>query len=142
MLNLYNFYSEPESLANYEQAKTQVPLVAWDLANTDEQKRALGHLWAQDPKLAYDYASTVLHGRFLAGEPAIARNSAWAYYYAWNVLEKPWPPGSKAIETIARDTYYSDEYAREVLELSGEDAKKWGAGYLEQHGLEPHQPND
>ena len=169
MLNLYKFYNKPQALANYEQAKTQVPRIAWELAHTYQQKQALEHLWAQDPALAYRYALT-LKGPWpegSEGERAIAQKAYWAYVYALRVLGKPWPQGSEAETVIAQDPEWALDYARRVLRgrfrkgepaiardrgwayiyawevLNLRDYRKaetWGADYLEQHGS-GQQPN-
>jgi hypothetical protein len=164
MINLYKFYIEPESLANYEQAKTQVPDLAWGLARTLEQKQALEHLWTRDPKRAYIYARDWLRRPWPPGEQAIAQDSEIAYEYARYVIKGLWPPGERAIAqdatwaftyahevlkgrftkgepTIARDRGWAYIYAHQVLKLPIAQAETWGADYLEQHGLEPHQPN-
>jgi hypothetical protein len=112
MLNLYQYHDKPQALVKYEQARTQVPQMAWEFARTDDQKRASEYLWAQDPKLAYLYANNVLHGPFPAGEPAIAQDPDWAYYYALFVLE-----------------------------LHDEQAKTWGPEYLNKRHEQGPRPN-
>ena len=166
MLNLYKFYNKPQALANYEQAKTQVPRIAWELAHTYQQKQALEHLWAQDPALAYRYALTlkgpwpegsegeraiaqdaeiaygyaryVIKGPWPPGEQAIAQDPDWAYLYANNVLHGPFPAGEPA---IARDRGWAYIYAHQMLKLPIAQADTWGEDYLEQHGS-GQQPND
>ena len=141
MLNLYQYHDKPKTLANYERAKTQVPEVVWESCGTDEQLRALEHLWAQNPKLAYVYTLFVRKRAWPEGseaEKTMARDGRYAYRYARDVLKAPFPAGEPA---IARDAIWAPIYARYVLELDDEYAKTWGADYLEQHGSGPHQPN-
>lgn len=113
MLNPYKFHSDPETLFNYNLARQTVPEIAWEMATTNEQKRKLRHLWAQDPKLAYLYALDVIEKPWKPGEAAIATEGRWAYYYADHVLEHRFEPGEAA---IARDSYFAYRYAIDVLD--------------------------
>ena len=50
-------------------------------------------------KIAYEFAST--NGKFIEGEPIIAKSPYYSYEYARNILKGPFPLGEKAIATIA-----------------------------------------
>lgn len=53
--------------------------------------------WALSPYYAYCYATAVIGGRWLPGEPAIASNSYWACQYAQDVVRDRWLPGEPQI---------------------------------------------
>jgi len=141
MLNPYQYHANPKTLAKYEQAKTQVPDIAWVLTRTLKQKQALEHLWAQYPKWAFTYAHEVLQEPWPPGSEAervIAQDAKWAYAYAKEMLHGPWPEAEPAIARKADRAYL---YARWVLGLPKDQARNWGADYLKRHGSGPHQPN-
>ena len=90
------------------------------------------------PEQAYRYALNVLQGRFPEGEPVIAQDSRWAYYYARDVIDvinDRWPEGEAV---IAKDAEYAYMYARWVIEgrfIEGEAAIRkvpyWRTNYRE-----------
>ena len=106
MLNLYQYHTQPQTLAHYEEARTSVP------------------------EIAYEYARWVLNGRFPGGEPAIAQDAQWAYEYAQDVLKGRFPAGEAA---IAQDAQWAYEYAQDVLKLPSDQARTWGQEYLDKH---------
>jgi hypothetical protein len=61
-------------------------------------------------KIAYEFAST--NGKFIEGEPIIAKSPYYSYEYARNILKGSFPLGEPA---IAKDEYYSKRYTRDVL---------------------------
>ena len=67
---------------------------------------------AQDACYAYRYALDVLDGPFPSGEAAIAQDACYACLYALYVLHGPFPAGSAA---IAQDPGYAYLYALYVL---------------------------
>ena len=67
---------------------------------------------AQNPKYAYYYARDVLEGPFPKGEKAIATNPYYAYEYAKNILEERFLEGEKEIADDPKHAYY---YAVNVL---------------------------
>ena len=119
MLNLYQYHTQPQTLAHYEEARTSVPEIAWDFI-PNREKPKYEHLWAQDARLAHDYSGFVLKGRFPAGEPAIAQDATYACSYA-RLLRAPWsefnpklaPQAEASIATNANQSYF---YAEFVLE--------------------------
>ena len=113
MINIYSLHANPSQLLGYEQARTRVPSIAWELAKTPAAKKKLEHLWQQDAEFAYYYARNVIKKPWPPGEAAIARDAQLAYYYAANVIRKPWPPGEAA---IAGDAEWAYRYARGVIE--------------------------
>ena len=77
MLNPYQFYSQPRQLVGYADAM-KIPSIAWDIAETNAQKRELEHLWAIDAQYAFWYAQNVIKKPWPPGETAIAKDPKWA----------------------------------------------------------------
>ena len=65
-----------------------------------------------DPHWAYDYAMDVIEGPFPEGEAAIATDTRWSYYYARDIIEGPFPKGEAAIAT---NPEYAYKYALQVI---------------------------
>ena len=59
-------------------------------------------------KIAYEFAST--NGKFIEGEPIIAKSPYYSYEYARNILKGPFPLGEKAIAKIAEYAYSYSEF--------------------------------
>ena len=59
------------------------------------------------PHWAYDYAKDVIEGPFPEGEAAMATDPYWAYYYAKYAIKGRFP---ECEATIAKDTKYSKKY--------------------------------
>ena len=69
------------------------PELAWEkYKDNPEELKKREHLWVTNPE--------------------------WAYYYALEVLKKPFPLGEAA---IASDPYYAYSYARDVLEKNSRE---------------------
>jgi hypothetical protein len=96
-MNLYKYHSKPETLDHYDKADEWVPTLAWD---------------------KYKDQPAELKKR----EKALAKNPKIAYFYALDVLKKPFPAGEAAIAK----SMWSYNYAIDVLKLSHGEAKKWG----------------
>lgn len=71
------------------------------------------------------------------GEAVIAKRPMWSYFYAYEILKKPFPAGEAA---IAKSDEYWNAYARNVLHLvptdtpigaSSEEARAWRKKQLE-----------
>lgn len=63
-------------------------------------------------EFAYRYAGQVLEGPFPDGEDVIATEAEWAYKYAINILKGPFPKGESIIAT---DADFACRYAENVL---------------------------
>ena len=112
-MDLYKYHSNPETLDRYAERDQIVPERIYEIAKsgqklTKTQEDAL----AKSPKYAFYYAFNVLKKPFPAGEAAIAKDEYFAYRYAFNVLKKPFPAGEAA---IAKNTHYAYQYAIDVL---------------------------
>ena len=114
MLNLYKYYSQPQQLMGYAESAKKIPSIAWDMAKTDEQKRKLEHLWVGDPQYAYRYAHNIIQRPWPPGEAAIANDPEYAFLYARYIIDKPWPPGEAA---IASDPQYAKKYQKQFEKL-------------------------
>ncbi len=75
------------------------------------------------PKWVYWYARDVIGKPWPAGEAAIAKDPKWAYVYALNVIKKPWTEGEAA---IAKDPEWAYYYARNVI------GKPWSGPHKQQ----------
>ena len=122
-MDLYKFHSNPETLHGYDKADEIVPKRIYDIAEsgkklTEKQEDAI----AKDQYYAYYYAHNVLKKPFLKGEDIIAKDPLFAYYYAQYVLEKHFPKGEDA---IAKDPLYAYRYAKNILKLPKAEAKMW-----------------
>jgi hypothetical protein len=93
----------------YADAAKKIPSVAWDMAKSVAEKRELEHLWAKDARYAYYYARNIIKKPWPPGEAAIAKDPEWAYEYVRDIIKKPWPPGEAA---IAKDPEWAYEYQR------------------------------
>jgi len=63
-------------------------------------------MFALAPASAYHYAAFILNEKpFPAGEPAIAKDAFYSYYYSISILNNPFPAGEPAIATNADFSY-------------------------------------
>ena len=65
-----------------------------------------------DPECARIYATDVIGGKFLPGEPVIATSDKDSYYYARYALKAPFPAGE---QTIYKNEEYLDLYLQKVV---------------------------
>jgi lambda repressor-like predicted transcriptional regulator len=129
-MNLYEFHSEPKSLIHFDRAHELVPELFVDtrygsvrfpqeLSNTqlgalsrvpklayNYAKTVLKRRWPEaephimkDPVLAHDYAKTVIKGEWKEAEKYILQRADCAAAYAQNVLKKRWPEAEAIIKT-------------------------------------------
>lgn len=71
------------------------------------------------------FAKNILKGRFIDGEPIIAREAWVSYHYAREVVNGRFEAGEKAIATSAIASYnYATEVIRKPFELGHEAMKK------------------
>jgi hypothetical protein len=67
--------------------------------------------YSKNAAWAYFYAYDVIEGRFPEGEEAISRDAVYAYLYARDIIKGRWPEGE---EVISKDAYWAREYKRLV----------------------------
>jgi hypothetical protein len=92
MKNLYLLHSNPEQLFGYDQAIYRMPRLAYKLAwEKPGLRKQLEPFIMKDPDWAYYYALDVLKRPWPEAEPYIMKDPQWAYWYALNVLKRPWP---------------------------------------------------
>ena len=112
-MNLYNFHSKPKLLAHYETKDETNPHIFWEkYKNNREELKKREKYIAKDAAYAYWYAQYVVNGPFPLGEAAIAADAQYAYRYAKDVLEGPFPLGEEA---ISKDAEFAVYYAKYVL---------------------------
>ena len=112
-MNLYNLHSEPMSLNFYELISETNPDIFWEkYKNKPEELKKREKYMAANAIYAYHYAKNILEGPFPPGEEAIAKDEYYAYYYAKNILKGPFPAGEEA---ISKDTHCFKLYVKFVL---------------------------
>ena len=122
-MNLYNLHISPESLLLFKEADEYVLEVFFrKYRDEPEELRKREKAISVEAYYAFYYAQDVLKRPFPAGEAVIASDAYYAYYYARDVLKGPFSLGEA---TIATDAKYSYRYARSVLKgpfPAGEEA--------------------
>ena len=112
-MNLYNLHISPESLLLFKEADEYVLEVFFrKYRDEPEELRKREKAISVEAYYAFYYAQDVLKRPFPAGEAVIARDAYYAFYYAKNVLKGPFPLGEPA---IAKDSWYASYYAKNVL---------------------------
>ena len=113
-MNLYNFHAKPKLLDGYDSVPENNPHFFWEKYknNPAELKKREKYI-AKSANYAYLYAGDVLNGPFPAGESEIAKDVYYAYWYAADILGAPFPLGEEA---ISKNALYARWYARDVLE--------------------------
>jgi hypothetical protein len=113
-MNIYQFHTNPESLDHYEERLTKVPKLAYEHAESLDRRFPEGEpAIAKNKMWAYFYARDVIKGRFPDGEAAIAKDAWFAYKYAKLVIKGRWQDGEAA---IAKDAWLAYRYAKYVIE--------------------------
>ena len=112
-MNLYNLHIGPESLLLLKEADEYVLDVLFRKYRDErEELRKREKAISVEPYYAFYYAQDVLKRPFPAGEAVIASDAYYAYYYARDVLKGPFSLGEA---TIAKSAKYAFYYAQDVL---------------------------
>lgn len=94
------------------------------------------HLWTKNALQAYLFAANVIHKRFPAGEPIIAKSPMYAYSYARAVIHDRWPEGEPAIFS---DSHYTKLYQQDIADRKWANThRKWantGKQWLVDHKI-------
>jgi hypothetical protein len=113
-MNIYQYHTDPESLDYYEERLTRVPKLAYDHAKSLGKRFPEGEAAiAKDTHYAYMYAYSIINGRWPEAEAAIAKDASYAYMYANDVIKGRFPAGEAA---IAKNAKYACWYAEDVIE--------------------------
>ena len=113
-MNLYKLHTQPEILTYFKEGEDTNPHIFWEkYKKFPKALKKLEKYLAKSTEYAFKYAADVLDGPFPAGEAAIAKSAEYAHFYAREILEGPFPAGEAA---IASDEHYAQEYATFVLE--------------------------
>lgn len=127
MLNIYNFFDEPDGLSNFNQFKTieeylvdedKVHPTPEDLNNLKQFESYI----ASDAHLSYQYAY-LLNDRFLSGEKVIINDPLYAVIYARDILG--WARWKQAEENILQNPHAAYEYAHYILDNRWEEAEEY-----------------
>ena len=114
MMNIYDFYSNPEELDYYHEADIKIVNFFWDkYKSNDKELKKREDAIANEQRKAVFYAHSVLNGkRFPKAEINIAKDPESAYLYSKFIIKGPWEPGEKAIAT---DIAFSMRYASKII---------------------------
>lgn len=115
-MNLYDLHDKPESLHKHKEADKEVPDHFWDKysyqsGNDGTAKKDLQYredAIVKSGKHSYWYARDILKKPFPKGENSIAKDPESAYRYAMDVLKGPFKKGEK---TILSKPYFASQYA-------------------------------
>ena len=109
-MNLYNLHEDPQSLRYFRETPEIVPDLFWEKYRYDKEELKTREKYIANHAIyAYLYARDVLEGPFPAGEAAIATDAHFAYWYAGQVLRGPFPAGEEA---ISKDAFYVKLYGK------------------------------
>jgi hypothetical protein len=112
-MNIYKFHADPASLDHYEERLTRVPKLAHEHAKRLGRRFPDGEAAiAKDPAYAFLYAYSIINGRFPEGEAAIAKGADAAFEYARYIIKGRWTEGEAA---IAKSATYAYMYAKDVI---------------------------
>jgi hypothetical protein len=118
-VDLYRYYDAPDELIGYNQRQRLylLPDRIVGRAKCNAQVHLPYNLTAQEhqslaasPHWALQYAR-LTNRRFPEVEDQIAQDPGWAYNYASDVIDGPWPPGEPAIATSPYISYLYARYA-------------------------------
>lgn len=89
-MNLYNYHDEADKLIGHADKDELVPREVWNkYKKQPEELKKREKILARNAATAFFYASHILNDRFKLGEPALAKNSKYALYYAELIGEFP-----------------------------------------------------
>lgn len=116
MLNLYDYFEEPETLPMYDTVYRSLDYVSavhqWGDSIFKRDLEPLLGIIRRSPKLAFYYAYSILQARWPEGETTIIKDTTWSYQYARNVMRRRWP---EAEPIIAKDPDYAIKYATHLI---------------------------
>ena len=118
-MNLFKYHTDPKQLVGYADRMQLVPKLALEAAIKGDRSPEVLAAIATSPRVSYFYAKDVIKKPWPTGETAIAQSSDCSYYYARDVIKGPWPPGET---DISQNSQYSYLYARDMIK------KPWPPG--------------
>jgi len=106
-MDLYSYYTDKSELLNYDKADDKLPFIFFDKYKQDRTLLAdREDAIAKSPKYAYVYADNYIDGPWPKGEDAIATSARYSAFYAIHVLHGPFPKG----EDIILGSEYAEAY--------------------------------
>ncbi len=103
MLNVFNYYDEPNELPKYEELSKSIALLEfpskWGRTVSADDLKPVLHIIKNNSKLAYLYAMIIMEGRWPEAEPIIIKNANDAYMYALYVMKERWIEAEPIIMT-------------------------------------------
>ncbi|RWZ84369.1 MAG: hypothetical protein EO766_17265 [Hydrotalea sp. AMD] len=98
MINLYDYYSQPQELHEYKNRMYLVPMFAFEEIKQGNKDPKLPETIKKDPEFAVLYAATIIHGRWPEAEPFIMKDPHFARYYATDIIKDRWPEAEPYIQ--------------------------------------------
>ena len=129
MLNLYNFYTDYQSLPLFNDVGNKIYMLHrsnrydWGTHISEKDLEPVIGTIKRDSTYAYEYAKNIIGGRWPDGENAIKTSSYYALKYAkfilkrdksWTYKSGRWP---EAEPYIMKDGYEAYEYASDILAM-------------------------
>ena len=100
-MNLYKLHTQPEILTYFKEGEDTNPHIFWEkYKKFPKVLKKLEKYLAKSTEYAFKYASDVLEGPFPAGEAAIASDEHYAQEYATFVLEDNFYYNGKLIASV------------------------------------------
>jgi hypothetical protein len=146
MLNLYDYYEDPDTLPLYDTVFRSLHYIDavhnWDVSVFKRDLEPILGVIIKKPKLiiatdpghAVKYATQVIRGRFPEAEPYILKGNTpfLVYDYAKYVINGPWPEGE---HIILQDLYTTMMYIIQVLKRRWPEAETHlkGTGYWSEY---------
>lgn len=110
-------------MGKYDDIKT--PKAAWLKVSRLRKKRRIPELESlliQDPNAAYNYAKSILQGRWIEAEPMILKegSSKVLFFYAKHVIRDRWPEAESKIIECSK---YIMEYTKDLVKNRWKEAE-------------------
>jgi hypothetical protein len=116
MLNLYDYYEEPDTLPLYDTVFRSLHYIDavhnWDVSVFKRDLEPILGVIIKKPKLAFYYADTILKARWPECEKYLITSPTWSYQYAKYIIKGRWP---EAEPIIATDPGHAVKYATQVI---------------------------
>jgi hypothetical protein len=105
MLNIYNYYEQPDSLPLYSTVNSALSyfdidhVKTWGIKLKVQDLEPIINIIQKDPEYAYQYAIRVLKHRWEEAEPYIMKNPNAAFRYSKFVMGARWEEAEPIIKT-------------------------------------------
>lgn len=129
MLNLYQYYTEPESLDEYSRMQSIVKHFNKPSWFGEPRNPEVEPYIKKSPSAAVDYAEEVIKDRWPEAEPYIMQDPTYAYVYTDRVInkDKPIPPirWKEAEPIIMKNPLVAAHYAMNIIKGRWKEAEPY-----------------